>query len=121
MRRKQKVFFFFHNDKLVPKQHLVSRGFCCGIKEETFEPSSKKGEVEGGILNCFDRSLQVLHLNAAEICRRSLALVTGLMSQQSINPEFANVAVLVSQKRRDRMAEPMERNGWRKLHHGFIA
>lgn len=67
----------------------------------------RRGKVESRILNGFDRPLEVLHLNTAEICRRSLALVTGLMSQQSINPEFANVAVLVSQKRRDRMAEPV--------------
>ena len=95
-RRKQPVFYSTHNKKLVPKRHFVSRVFCCEIKEEAFEPSSKKGEVEGGILNCFDRSLQVLHLNAAEICRRSLALVTSLMSQQSINPKLPDIAVLIS-------------------------
>lgn len=68
----------------------------------------RQRNMKGGIVQSLYDLLQVLYSNAACVGCGTLRPMAGFMAQQGINPEFSDIATLVSQFGRNCMPERME-------------
>lgn len=70
--------------------------------------------MKGWVAQSLHDLLQVLHGNAACVGCGALRPMAGFMAQQGINPEFSDIATLVTQFGRNCMPERVEGDTFRQ-------